>query len=354
MTEELDFSEPPHSDAKSAPAAQPSAAQAGAALRRAREAKGVHLVALASALKVPTKTLEHLEAGEFEALPDLVFAKALASSVCRHLGVDAAEVLQWWPVVNNPTLAKASPAGPIKPTVFDPYPDRPRPLRRVVLALGFVAILIGLVWVWLAPQPVADVAAVSDAKGPDVSAPPGDVALTTVTATVAADVPAPSLAADGASTAAVAVPSAPEGAATPSLESPATSTSVAVATVNVQGPAAGSAVGEPSRAGAAPRDVVVVPPVAVASPASGGEALPEAEALSMRFDKDSWLQLRNGQGRVLVARVVAAGQTLQWPLADGPWSVVLGNAAGVVVKVAGQTRDLGEQTQRGVARFVVE
>jgi hypothetical protein len=123
MNDEIDFSA---TDAPAAPdpALQGPEQQAGAALRRVREAKGVHLVALASALKVPVSHLEHLEAGEFSALPDLVFAKALAASVCRHVGADPAEVMQWWPAVANPTLARPEPAHPVKPATFDPYPGR--------------------------------------------------------------------------------------------------------------------------------------------------------------------------------------------------------------------------------------
>lgn len=85
-----------HSDASSAVA--PSAANsAGALLRQYREAKGLHISILAAALKVPTAKLEALEANRFEALPDLVFARALAMSVCRYLHVDSAAVLSMMP-----------------------------------------------------------------------------------------------------------------------------------------------------------------------------------------------------------------------------------------------------------------
>ncbi|MFA7558784.1 MAG: helix-turn-helix transcriptional regulator, partial [Hydrogenophaga sp.] len=62
-------------------------------LRRAREEAGLHIVALASALKVPVHKLEALEEGRYDELPDMVFARALASSVCRHLQVDPGPVL---------------------------------------------------------------------------------------------------------------------------------------------------------------------------------------------------------------------------------------------------------------------
>ena len=52
-------------------------------LREAREAAGLHIAALAAALKVPVKKLEALEAGRYDELPDLTFARALASSACQ-------------------------------------------------------------------------------------------------------------------------------------------------------------------------------------------------------------------------------------------------------------------------------
>ena len=61
---------------------------AGMLIRRAREASGLHIAALAVSLKVPVKKLEALEANRFELLPDAVFVRALAGSVCRTLKID--------------------------------------------------------------------------------------------------------------------------------------------------------------------------------------------------------------------------------------------------------------------------
>ncbi|MDB5732842.1 MAG: hypothetical protein JWQ03_2737, partial [Variovorax sp.] len=72
---------------------------AGAMLRQAREANGVRLDVLAAALKVPAQRIEALEHDAFEELPDPVFARALAASVCRALRVDAAPVLAKLPGV---------------------------------------------------------------------------------------------------------------------------------------------------------------------------------------------------------------------------------------------------------------
>ena len=69
---------------------QPSA---GALLRAAREAAGLHIAALAVSLKVPVKKLEALEQDRTDLLLDATFARALAASVCRSLKVDPGPVL---------------------------------------------------------------------------------------------------------------------------------------------------------------------------------------------------------------------------------------------------------------------
>lgn len=70
---------------------------AGAQIRRARESAGVHIAALAVALKVPVRRLEALEADRHDLLTDAVFVRALASSVCRNLKIDPSSILPLLP-----------------------------------------------------------------------------------------------------------------------------------------------------------------------------------------------------------------------------------------------------------------
>ncbi len=73
-------------------------------LRDAREAAGLHIAALAALLKVPVKKLEALETDRFELLPDMVFVRALASSVCRTLKIDPDPILERLPHTTAPRL----------------------------------------------------------------------------------------------------------------------------------------------------------------------------------------------------------------------------------------------------------
>lgn len=74
----------------------------GQMLRAARESRGVHLAVLSMALKVPTRQLEALEQDDHQAFKGMAFVRALAQSVCRHLGMDPAPVLAGLPQSASP------------------------------------------------------------------------------------------------------------------------------------------------------------------------------------------------------------------------------------------------------------
>jgi len=72
---------------------------AGALLRSARLSQGLDIAALASLLKVPVYKLHALEQDQPELLVDPVFARALASSMCRILKLDPVSVLHRLPAI---------------------------------------------------------------------------------------------------------------------------------------------------------------------------------------------------------------------------------------------------------------
>ena len=76
---------------------QSAATTAGALLRQARQAQGLHIAALAAAIKVTPRKLELLEADRYDELPDATFTRALAQTVCRTLKIDVAPVLALLP-----------------------------------------------------------------------------------------------------------------------------------------------------------------------------------------------------------------------------------------------------------------
>lgn len=99
-----DVASPPSDQATS------GAQRAGAMLRQAREDAGLHVEALAVALKVTVKKLEALEAGRIDLLPDPTFARGLAASICRGLKLDPKPVLDLMPGIAGERREVAPPA----------------------------------------------------------------------------------------------------------------------------------------------------------------------------------------------------------------------------------------------------
>ncbi len=135
---------------------------AGALLKQAREAQGLHIAALAVSLKVPVKKLEALEADRHDLMPDAVFARALASSVCRSLKIDATEILARLPQTLKPRLShhEQSINTPFRLPTDGPAPSvlslLKRPLVQAVLALLLGALV--LIFIPNVPQKTSEVA----------------------------------------------------------------------------------------------------------------------------------------------------------------------------------------------------
>ena len=127
---------------------------AGGMLREAREAHGLHIDVVAAALKVPTKKLQALEDDDIDSLPDPVFARALAASVCRALRVDPAPVLAKLPGALRPGLADADQT--ISSSFRSGAPRSGRggglPSRAVLIVVALLLVAAALLF-WLGAIP---------------------------------------------------------------------------------------------------------------------------------------------------------------------------------------------------------
>ena len=269
-------------------------------LRAAREAAGLHIAALAAALKVPVRKLEALEAGRYEELPDLTFARALASSACRHLKIDPAPILEQLPhrVVRelggssrqriNAPFQSAQDPGPINPVS---WLSRPALLAAIVLLLG------ALVIVFL-PR-IEDTAPVAESAATPEPVEPAEPVL-------AQEPEAP------------AVPATVDGSAS-----------------------VGAAAGVPS---AAPPATEAAAP---ATPAASGQLL------SISATNETWIEVLNGTGSMVAQRVLKAGDTVDFSTAP-PYKVVIGRADAAQVTVRSKPFDVMGLARNNVARFEVK
>ncbi len=125
---------------------------AGAMLRRAREAQGLHIAALAVSLKVPVRKLEALEADRYDLLPDVVFVRALTLSVCRTLKLDSQAVMAALPQRRSPSI-KTDDEG-LNTTLQSPANLSGLTLHRVLNPVGLAIIAMLLIIVAIAFWPV--------------------------------------------------------------------------------------------------------------------------------------------------------------------------------------------------------
>lgn len=277
-------------------------------MRAAREAAGLHIGALAVSLKVPVAKLESLEADRFDELPDAVFVRALAGSVCKVLKIEPGPVLALLPGAPTSVLVPdrlRSHGAFIASGERWQLPLLNRVSKPVTVAVGIllVATFALLFWPKSAVQP-AEVLPVVASPFAGSSQPTAALAL-----------PAISIAASAAAapTAAASDPGATVASATPAL-------------------VASAAVGVPLK------------------PASA-TALPGVVEFTARAA--SWIEVTDARGAPAIRRTLAAGETVVvgGPL---PLSIVVGRADVTQVRVRGQAFDLAPVSRDNVARFQVK
>jgi len=288
----------------------------GAMLREAREAQGLHIAALAVALKVSVKKLEALEADRLELLPDLVFVRALALSVCRTLKLDSAPVMAALPQLQAPQI-KTDEAG--LNTTFTPagggahHALLTQLKSPVGMGVLFFLLAIGVLLFWPSKMTTDNAKLViheSDTGG--LNMPMSSSSQNTPVSAVAASSMAE-----------------PSSASLPST----------VPVVNV----------------AAANPTSATPTVAPVSASSTAMTLPQQElqVLSLQARGASWVEVTDAKGATLLRKTTADGDVLQvsGPL---PLTVVLGRADLISVTVRGKPMELTAVTKDNVARFEVK
>jgi len=287
---------------RDAPAAE-TAVTAGSLLREARLAKGLHIAALATSIKVAPRKLELLEADRFDELPGATFTRALAQTVCRTLKIDSAPVLALLPQPADQGLSQMSLG------LNAPFRDKPG--RRVPSDLQFLkspvvlaAAVLLLASVLLYLLPAGWVTELTQGMRAD--------APTTVSEPASAPATFPSI--QSAS------------APAPTVVEPASASSV------------GAEASAPSIASMMPPPAPG--PASTAEPAAMSPMAPAAtSALVFRTTASSWIEVIDGRGRTLMSRHLEPGETASL---DGPspLKVRIGNAAATEVSFRGKPVEL--------------
>lgn len=277
----------------------PTPDTAGSLLRQARVAKGLHIAALATSIKVAPRKLELLEADRYDELPGATFTRALAQTVCRTLKIDAAPVLALLPQPADQGLSQLSRG------LNEPFRDKPG--RRVPSDLSFlkspIVIAAGVLVLASAGMYLLPAGWVDDLTQPGNGTAARD--------SDAASVPAPT-----ASAVITLPPPAVVMAASDALPAP---------------------VSQPASAAASGVVAASAPSATASSPAAA--AVAPNGALLLRAKAQSWVEVIDGRGNPLMSRLLEAGETVGL---DGPTPlrVRIGNASATQVSFRGRPVDL--------------
>jgi len=266
-------------------------------------AKGLHIAALATSIKVAPRKLELLESDRFDELPGATFTRALAQTVCRSLKIDSAPVLALLPLPAEQGLSQMSLG------LNAPFRDRPG--RRVPsdlqflkspVVLGAAVLLVASALLYLLPAGwLSDATQRAVTRAEQMSATP---VVDSASAVVPMAVPA-------ASTVIETVP-----------------------TASASAPLSAAAASEPA---AALAPIPTSAPVVVSG------------ALLLRTSAESWVEVVDGRGSPLISRMLQPGETVGLDGAS-PLRVRIGNASATQVSFRGRAVEL-TPTRDNVAKL---
>ena len=280
----------------------------GALLRQAREARGLRVEEIAQTLKLGIRQVEAIEADRWETLPGATIVRGFVRNYARLVQVDAAPLMaQLDSVLAKPVDTLAVPE--TRPESVTTHTISGSRRDRTVVFAGLGLVVLALAAYLLMPNDLSELRYNTQSMLDSLSR-----------------------------------KEAPKPAET--VEPPAASAA------NARALAAGEPVFPP---GATPQQIMNPQAVIPAEAAPAPSAAPVADAPQMRFvfDKDSWLQVRDRDNKVVFSQKLGGGAE-QMVSGNGPLSLVIGYAPGVRLFWRGQPVDLAPHTKGDVARLVLE
>ncbi len=277
-------------------------ARVGAELAAARERLGWDLGALSAGLRIRLPYLQALEEGRVRDLPGEAYAVGFLRTYATTLGLDAAEMIRRY-------KAGAADLGRKPELTFPaPVPERGIPAGAMLLLAVFLAVGAYVGWYRLSGEgrlPAEVVPPVPERLAPLASqaVPPSSPPSAQPTAPA---IPAP-------------VAAAPSGYAMPNVP-PSSAAAMPLPPMPDQAPAR-----------AEPTDPALASAPAAPAPAANGDE----PRMVVRARADSWVQVRDKSGQVLLNRVLRPGDT--WPVPGNKPALLLttGNAGGTELLVDG-------------------
>lgn len=329
----------------------------GETLRQARESRSWTLPEVARNLNLTARSLGHLEAGEFDKLPGHTFARGYIRAYAKLLGLDQAQLVTAFDQYTgtDSTGSDVHALGRI---------EEPVRLSHNILRIVSLLLLLALVgggffwWQDQASQRGREQSGLSmehveveSADGTTQIHPIDEPEEQASTPHTSGETPLPlnnggdASAASSQSTPVAPAPTPSNGTTTPSVPASAPAHGTPAAPVAQAGQAPGTPVNPPTTA---PATTGTAP--GVANTAETPAAVPGEGQVQVQFTADCWMQVTDGNGKVLVSGLKRKGDSLSVS-GKPPLSLRLGYARGAQVSYNGQSVDVTPFTSGETARL---
>jgi cytoskeleton protein RodZ len=282
----------------------------GHLLRQAREEHGLSQKEAARDLHLTSKVINAIEEDDFELIPSFVFARGYIRSYARHVGLDGQALVAEFDAAYGVPNNRAKPMSAIRKGGQQSKPgDTWVKLISIVFVIGLLAASI----VWWQSQNGSQI--ISQLSSVAVETPAGETVVEDIN-TDDANLDLLLLSANDSEV----------DATVPAAEPIA---DVVTEVVKEQAPKVVADVA----------DVVAL--------------LPNQAQLVMVFDKDCWVEIKDGNGKMILSDLYSAGDSIE-QVVTAPIEILLGRSSGVVTMTFdGQIIDLEPHTRKDIARLTL-
>lgn len=276
-------------------------AQPGRQLAAARESCGLSVADIARQMKLSAWQVQALEAGDYRRLPSAVFVRGFIRNYARLVKLDSTPLV----ASAEPQLPQTAHTVPEMPPSVGTFPTG-HEFRWHKYAIAAIAVLIPIVIFEFYRDDTHEVTV----KSRQVALPTPQVVAAAKPAAAASTMPP--------------VDTVPN--ADPKLQRAALP---------------------------AVKQEVQSDKLPVTAQTAGAERKPGEHLVRLRFEQESWVEIRDGKGRKIFSQLNPAG-TVQSVSGLPPLSLVVGNAAGVRLLYNNQPVDLAPHIKVDVARLTLE
>lgn len=325
----------------------------GHLLREAREERGYSQKEVARDLHLTSKVIDALEESNFDIISSSLFARGYIRSYARHLGLDGqALVAEFDAIYGVPNQNKKPMPGVHQLGQQSKPGDTWVKLISIIFVIGLVVASV----LWWQHQ-----------NGGSMLQRLNNVTLSNT----AADLVVESLGEDDNSSDMELLAANPSEVGVTVSDDQAAATEAPVQTLDVaeivavkpivtalsEAVSVSPEMSDVSDSSALNPEIIAVPAVAQTEESTGAADVaalgPNEALLMMAFDKDCWVEIKDGNGKMILSDLYASGSTIE-QVVTAPIEILLGRSSGVTqMTFNGEVIDLKPHTRKDIARLTL-